>query len=174
MIIGFVAGTALALQAQPLPNIVIAPELQATDCGNPEARTQLLQQGDAALAGLEPLMQATNQIEARMDARGARLIALGKWTDADRKRFGERLLSDPAFAAHVAKTQQFSTSLMETLEAGFAPPQDDERSCRAILNMLDQISRNSAVVSEGWQLIDRAYSEEERRLDVAPAAQPIP
>ena len=174
MIIGFVAVTALALalQAEPLPNIVIAPELRATDCGNVEARKRLLQQGDAALAGLEPLMQATKQIEARMDARGARLIALGKWTEADRKRFGERLLSDPEFAAHVAKTQEFTTSLMATIEAGFAAPQDEERSCRAILSMLDQITRNTALASQGWQLIDRAFSEEERRLGVAPAAQP--
>ncbi|PSJ39557.1 hypothetical protein C7I55_13200 [Sphingomonas deserti] len=174
MIIGFVAVTALtlALQAEPLPDVVIPPELRATDCGNAEARKRLLQQGDAALTGIEPLRQATKQIEARMDARAARLMALGKWTQEDRKRFGEQLLSDPDFVAHTAKTQKFATSLLATLESLLAAPQDEERSCRGVLSMLNQIEQNTAVANEGWQLIDRAYAEEERRLGVAPAAQP--
>ena len=176
MIIGFVAVTALALalQAEPLPNVVIAPELLATDCGNAEARKRLLQQGDAALAGLEPLMQATEQLKAQMDARGARLIATGKWTEADRTRFSARLLFDPEFAAHVTRMEEFATAVMATLESGFAEPEDDARSCRAVLSILDQIARITGVADEGWQLIDRTFSEEERRLGIAPAAPPDP
>ena len=82
--------------------------------------------------------------------------------------FSARLLFNPEFAAHVTRMEEFATAVMASLESGFAEPEDEARSCRAVLSILDQIARTTGVADEGWQLIDRAFSEEERRLGIAP------
>jgi hypothetical protein len=162
-----VAALALAVQPPSFPEPVIAPELRATNCAVAEERTRLLEQGETALEALQPLVEASGRMEARMTGHADRLIARGVWVEADRARFGRQLLASPAFVAHGSKVMAMVAAMMESIEALGAVPQDEERSCRAVLSILGQVDSSVKLGEEGWNLIDRAYAEEARRLGVS-------
>ena len=170
MTIGILALAALSLAAQPpaLPRPVIAPELRATDCANAEQRKRLADQGEAAFAAADPILQQANgAMKARMQAHGDRLVARGVWKEADRARFAGQLFADPAFVDHGMKAMAVVVEMMEALEALAAAEQDEQRRCRAMILMLGHAERGLAVADEGWRLIDRLYAAEARRLGVA-------
>jgi len=169
MTIGFLAVAALALAVEPsaLPRPVIAPELRATDCAVADARKRLLAHGEAALQAMQPLLEASGAMEARMSAHAETLIARGVWTEADRARFGRELLANPAFVAHGSKSLAAIVPMLETIETLGAVPQDEERSCRAVLVLLRQLDSSVTLAEEGWGLVARFYAEEARRLGVS-------
>lgn len=170
MMIGVLALTALSLGSQTpsLPRLVIAPELRTTNCAAADERRRLLDQGEAAFEAARPLMQDANAgFEARMNAHADRLIARGVWAEVDRARFNRQLLASPEFESYALQLASIISSMMESLEAIISAAEDEEGGCRALLAMLGQIDRSVAVGEEGWNLIDRAYAEEARRLGVS-------
>lgn len=162
------AALLLGSQAPATPPLLVAPELRGTNCAVPGERKRLLEQGEAAFEAARPAVQGANaRMEARMKAHADRLIARGVWKDKDVERFSGELLTNPEFAAYMTKLEAIFSAMMGALETMMAAPQDEEKSCRALLAMLDEVDKSVALGAEGWSVIDRAYAAEARRLGVS-------
>ena len=162
--------TALLLtsQATPPPPPPVAPELRGTNCAVPGERKRLLEQSGAAFEAVQPIVRAANaQMEARMKAHADRLVALGVWKEPDVERFTGELLASADFTAYALKVEAVFSAMLTALETMMAAPQDEEKSCRALLAMLDEVDKSFAIGAEGWGVIDRAYAAEARRLGVS-------
>jgi hypothetical protein len=152
-------------QAPPRPALT---RVTTADCADPVRRDAVLANPEAAIAPWGEYGKAlTGHGTIMMDWRSDRLIASGRWTQADKQRFSAELLEDEQFVGEATRGMGMVEEILPpAMLAGDAAKPAPER-CAAVITLQGVFERILASVERQWAIADARFAAEARRLGVS-------